>query len=116
MRDHFFDYYGEDLIVPLSDLADWIKARIPVLSEAVSNEKSIVENNKQNIRNMNTVTAMASGMPRIPTSSAELELAEMRASFRKAKNWLRECERLRGAKFTLDFGDLDWLYRPKREL
>ncbi len=103
MQEQKFTYRGKDLIAPLKNLIALL-----ALEEEKANEK-LVGFDKSNM------TKNIMGLDPASQVYFQLEAKHKNILFelKKAKNWLREAQRTKWTKWTLDFSDLEWLYREK---
>lgn len=103
MQEHRFGYKGRDLIAPLEKLISLLKdAEKEAQDRLAGFDKS---NMTKNIMGLDPATQVY----------FQLEAKYKNISFerKKAENWLREAKRTKWTKWTLDFSDLEWLYREK---
>ena len=112
MREQTFTYNGESLSIPLQELIDWAVIKIASLEEEVKQIKAI--DDKTYIKSRSLGAALSQFQKPMTTDSEKM-LSDTKWSLNRAKNWLRECKRTPNAEWVLDFGDLDWLYRQKKD-
>jgi|SRR5688572_1966460 len=105
MRNQVFTYRGKDLAKPLSDLIVWLKdAEKALRDEMAASEPLKVQKNI--IGAVDEVTQLY-----VTKQSKHRNII---GDILTAENWLRECKRTPRTKWTLDFNELEWLYKPQR--
>lgn len=102
---HSFLYRGKELIIPLSELIEFLKEL-----EKVTRDEIIGFDTSKFPK---TIVGIV-GEPQQLYMRAESRHKAILADIVKAENWLRECRRTPRVKWSLDFIELEWLYRPKR--
>lgn len=100
MKDQNFTYTGHELAEPLKEL-------IGFLTDSINQAKK-----DMNVTDEKHKKPFAFGSV-MSLSPYEVRVNEHKRSIIKANNWLRECQRTPSRSWTLDFSDLDWLYRQK---